>query len=173
MDCGIHGLLFIYAFIHLFLCKGKQVYPLFVIHGTGTWKDSLVAISEHMIQKLILFFHQDICWNQQTLTYYGKHPRREKTLPLWSSAYVENKKAGNIEANTIMEASCQRKWPFQKGSNLMSSVCGLPLFFHWFISDLQNQFLLWLLKGRRKQVPKGTHICLLVGIFWILHKPYA
>ena len=102
MGCGTHGLIFIYAFIHLFLCKGKQVYPLFVTHGGSIWKDSLIAISKQVIQKLILFFHQEICWNRQSLVYYEKHPGREK--PTTVVFYIYRKKEAGTSSKFMTES---------------------------------------------------------------------
>lgn len=42
----IHGLIFIYAFIHFFFCKGAQLYSVFVTHNTAIWRDSLIAVSD-------------------------------------------------------------------------------------------------------------------------------
>lgn len=68
IDCETHDLIFIYSFIHYFCAKGHRYNPLFVTHSAGIWKDSSIAISKQMIQKLILFFHWEICWTQQSLT---------------------------------------------------------------------------------------------------------
>lgn len=64
-----------------------------------TWcrymKDSLVAISEYMIQKLILFFHQEICWNQQTSTFCEKYPGRRNPA---TAIFCSSRKQGSRES---------------------------------------------------------------------------